>query len=116
MPLSRLAMTEAASWYVVLGCVTTSGWVPGATGGCAPGVADAAGSGVGAAVWVGAGMILSVSRRISFTFCTSDSQRLFCAATSIVEVAPVAFEPAVAAAPNCVEAVDCIFTLREALR
>ena len=61
-------------------------------------------------------MILSVSRRISFTFCTIDSHRLFCAVTSMVEVAPVAFGPAVAlAAPNCVEAVEVILTLREAL-
>ena len=38
--------------------------------------------------------------------------------TSIVEVAPVAFGPldAEAPAPNWVEAVDCIFTLRDALR
>src|SRR5438445_3674939 len=102
----------------------STGCAAPALGGCAPDAAGAAGalpgapgSGVGAA-WVGAGMILSVSRRISFTFCTIDSHRLFCAARSIVEIAPVALGPPVplVAAPNCVEAVDCIFTLREALR
>jgi hypothetical protein len=65
-----------------------------------------------------AGRIRSVSRRISRTFCTIDSHRLFCAATSITEVAPVVAGPAVAVllAPNWVDEVDCIFTLREALR
>ena len=55
-------------------------------------------------------MILSVSRRMSFTFCTTESHRLFCAETSMVEVAPVALTLPVWAVPNCVEAVDCIFT------
>ena len=62
-------------------------------------------------------MILSVSRRISFTFCTSDSQSLFSA--SDVDAARVRAGGAAAVAPplpNCVEAVDCIFTLRVALR
>jgi hypothetical protein len=78
---------------------------------------------VGAAVAGGtscvpAGMILSVSRRMSFTFCTSDSHSLFSASTSICAVPPVVdVEVGVAPpVPNCVDAVDCIFTLRLALR
>src|SRR5205814_5143257 len=101
----------------VLGCMI-SGCAAAGTGGWAPGAVDAAGAPAAApsgTACADAGMILSVSRRMSFTFCTIDSQRLFCASTSIVEVAPVAFGPPVAA-PNCVEAVDCILTLREALR
>jgi hypothetical protein len=61
---------------------------------------------------------------MSFTFCTTDSHSLFSAVTSIWAVAPVvvAAPPAAApgapdwAVPNWVEAVDCIFTLRVALR
>jgi hypothetical protein len=90
----------------------------GAAPGAPAGAADAGAAGVAAAsaAALGAGMILSVSRRISFTFCTMESQRLFCAVTSMVEVAPVALGVPACAVPNCVEAVDCIFTLREALR
>src|SRR6266404_267470 len=97
-----------------------------ASGGCgaapdAPAVPAVAGGATAAAalataVALGAGMILSVSRRISFTFCTTESHRLFCALTSMVEVAPVALVVPVCAVPNCVDAVDCIFTLRAALR
>ena len=53
---------------------------------------------------------------MSFTFCTIDSHRLFCVATSIVDMAPVAAGPPEVALPNWVEAVDCIFTLRDADR
>src|SRR3954453_22529848 len=95
----------------------------GATGGTAAtgGAPGAAGGGGGAAgcarapsALVPAGKVKLVSRRISFTFTTIDSQRLFCAATSMVDVAPVVPDCA-PEAPNVVEAVDCIFTLREAL-
>ena len=97
---------------ISVGCAGNGGCAPGA--GAAPGAAATAGP--GSAASVGAGMILSVSRRISFTFCTIDSHRLFCAATSMVDTAPVTAGPLVAVCPNCVDAVDCIFTLREADR
>src|ERR671931_233608 len=115
-------VAEVASWYRALGCGATGA---GGMGGCgaAPGAAAGAAAAAGtaavaaaSAAALGAGMILSVSRRISFTFCTIESQRLFCAVTSMVEVAPVALGVPACAVPNCVEAVDCIFTLREALR
>jgi hypothetical protein len=60
---------------------------------------------------------------MSFTFWTTDSHNLFSANTSICEVPPVVEVALVAPppvvppeVPNCVEAVDCIFTLRLALR
>jgi hypothetical protein len=60
---------------------------------------------------------------MSRRFCTIDSHSLFSAATSICAVAPVVDVPGVptapgvaAAVPNCVEAVDCMRTLRVALR
>src|SRR5947199_10426818 len=108
-------MTEAASWQLGAGGAAGPGAVAlcpaaGATGGCA---------GMAAAV-AAAGRILSVSRRISFTFCTIDSHRLFSALTSMVAVAPVAAGPEAPAAPvpppNSVDAVDFIVTLRAALR
>src|SRR5437879_11260921 len=108
-------MTDAASWQVVLGCCGAAGPAAaacpaaGATGGC-----------IGTADVAAAGRILSVSRRISFTFCTIESHRLFSALTSMVAVAPVAAGPEAAAAPvpppNSVDAVDFIVTLRAALR
>src|SRR6185503_17797652 len=117
MPLSRLAITEAASWYTVVGWASAGA---GGIGGCAPGTAggeEGAAAGAVAVAAVDAGTILSVSRSMSLTFCTIESHRLFCAATSITEMAPVALGPALAVPvePNCVEAVDCIFTLRDAL-
>src|SRR5712692_3519745 len=110
-------MTEAASWQVAPGCCGAAGPAapaacpaPGATGGGCIATADVA----------AAGRILSVSRRISFTFCTIDSHRLFSALTSMVAVAPVAAGPDAAAAPvpppNSVDAVDFIVTFRAALR
>src|SRR5437868_10033915 len=101
---------------MALGCAT---WPAAGIGGCAaaaPGVAAGAGAPAALTCCAGRGMILSVSRRISFTFCTIDSQRLFWALRSIVETAPVVPGAAVCAAPNCVEAVEVIFTLRAALR
>src|SRR5213079_1876986 len=84
---------------------------PGATGGGCTGMAAAVAA---------AGRILSVSRRISFTFSTIDSHSLFSAVTSMVAVAPVVAAPEAAAAPvpppNSVDAVDFIVTLRAALR
>jgi hypothetical protein len=68
------------------------------------------------------GMILSVSRSISFTLMTIESHSLFSEATSTCAVPPV-LEPLVVAAPeaefdeaNWVEASELIFTLRAALR
>src|SRR5437868_12756416 len=89
------------------GCGAAADTVPAA----AAGMGEAA-----SAAALDAGISLSVSRRISFTFCTTDSHKLFCAATSIIEVAPVALGPPACGLPNCVEAIDCIFTLRVALR
>src|SRR2546430_15525498 len=108
-------MTEAASWWVGVGGAAGAGAValcpaPGATGGCAGTAADVA----------AAGRILSVSRRISFTFSTIDSHSLFSAVTSMVAVAPVVAAPEAAPAPapppKSVDAVDFIVTFRDALR
>src|ERR1043166_2750440 len=101
---------------MALGCAT---WPAAGIGGCGaavPGVAAGAIAPPALACCAGSGMILSVSRRIAFTFCTIDSQRLFCALRSIVETAPVVPGAAVCVAPNCVDAVEVIFTLRAALR
>src|SRR4051812_43940441 len=106
MPLSRLAMTAAASMKLTLawGATATAcnpGGAPGATAGAAAGCAALA-----------AGSTLSVSRRISLTLITIDSQSLFSEATSTCAVAPV-LAPLVVAAPeaefdeaNCVEASE----------
>jgi hypothetical protein len=97
-------------------------WVATTTAGdCGAAPGAAAGGAGGGANCVPAGMILSVSRRMSFTFCTTDSQRRFSARTSICAVPPVVEVAAppvgvVPAAPNCVDAVDCILTFRLALR
>src|SRR5215218_3378770 len=114
MPLSRLAITAAASMKLLLG------WGC-ATAGCAAGGVPA-GAGAAATGAAPAGNTLSVSRRISFTLMTIDSQSLFSEATSTCAVAPV-LAPLVVAAPeaefdeaNCVEASELIFTLRAALR
>src|SRR3954464_6713627 len=120
MPLSRLAMTAAASMKFVLawGAPATAcrpGGAPGVAGATTTGAADG---------WaaLAAGSTLSVSRRISFTLTTIDSQSLFSEATSTWAVAPV-LAPVVVAAPvaefdeaNWVEASELIFTLRAALR
>ena len=93
---------------------------PAAGQAAAPGRPGAAAAGVACASCAPAGMTLSVSRRMSFTFCDSDSHSLFSAMTSICAVPPVVVVVvgvvAVPPVPNCVEAVDCIFTLRVALR
>src|SRR3954467_700364 len=109
MPLSRLAMTEAASRYVVLAC--PGGWVPPGIGGC--GVAAATGAagalpgapGNGVPTLDALGMILSVSRRMSFTFCTIVSHSVFCDTKSTWVVAPVEPWPPAdpAPTPNCVD-------------
>src|SRR6185295_15838664 len=108
MPLSRLAMTAAASMKFTLGCgAAATGCRPGGE----PGAAGAATAGAAAGcAALGPGSTLSVSRRISFTLTTIDSHSLFSEVTSTCAVAPV-LAPLVVAAPeaeldeaNCVEA------------
>src|SRR5829696_213642 len=116
MPLSRLAITAAASMKLLLGCGCGAA---GCAAGGVPAGAGAAASGAAATACAvpAPGNTLSVSRRISFTLTTIDSQSLFSEATSTCAVAPV-LAPLVVAAPeaefdeaNWVEASELIFTL-----
>jgi hypothetical protein len=90
---------------------------------CVPAGGEAAAGGGTGGEAAPDGMIRSVSRRISLTFCTIASHSWLFETTSTDAVDPVAWlagpappEPAPdAAAANWVDEVDCILTLREAL-
>ncbi len=103
---------------------STACWPAWPVGGAAPGTAAGVatiGETCAAAACV-FGMILSVSRRISFTLMTIESHSRFSEETSTCAMAPV-LVPLVVALPcaelaeaNWVEASELIFTLRAALR
>src|SRR5215510_7589508 len=103
IPVSGLAITEAASRNVALG-VADAGAAAAAG---APGVAGAVVDATGAAA--AAGSTLSVSRRISLMFATSVSQNLL--ADTELMVAVELFCAAVAACPPGCAPLTCVDTV-----
>src|SRR2546423_670343 len=87
MPVSALAMTDAASRNSLVAAATGTGAAAGAPPGAAGWIGAAGAVVERAAGWadVPAGSTLSVSRRMSLTFATKVSQNLFAETELIVE-------------------------------